>query len=85
MQNNSVKLFSLSTCSHCKATKKMLDECTIKYEFTDLDLLDEEERKIIVEDVKKYNPRCTFPTIIIGNKVIVGFRENLIKEALEIT
>ncbi len=85
MQNNSVKLFSLSTCPHCKATKKMLDDSTIKYESTDLDLLDEEEREKIIEDVKKYNPRCTFPTIIIGNKVIVGFKEDLIKEALEIT
>ena len=85
MQNNSVKLFSLSKCPHCKATKKMLDDSTIKYESTDLDLLDEEEREKIIEDVKKYNPRCTFPTIIIGNKVIVGFKEDLIKEALEIT
>lgn len=84
MQNNSVKLFSISTCPHCKATKKMLDECTIQYEFTDLDLISEEEREKILEDVKKYNPRCTFPTIIIGNKVIVGFREELIKEALDI-
>ena len=63
----------------------MLDDSTIKYESTDLDLLDEEEREKIIEDVKKYNPRCTFPTIIIGNKVIVGFKEDLIKEALEIT
>lgn len=84
MQNNPVKLFSLSTCGHCKATKKMLDECTIKYEFTDVDMLSGEEREMIIEDVKKYNPKCTFPTIIIGNKIIVGFQENLIKEVLGI-
>ena len=84
MQNNSVKLFSLSTCPHCQATKKMLDECTIQYEFTDIDLLDDDQKEKIIEDVKKYNPRCTFPTIIIGNQVIVGFKEDLIKEALDI-
>jgi glutaredoxin len=77
-----VKMYSLSTCSHCKATKKFLGECTIKYDFIDVDLLEGEERKAIIEDVKKFNPRCSFPTIIIGEKVIVGFKEKEIKEAL---
>jgi glutaredoxin-like protein NrdH len=79
-----VKIYSLSTCSHCKATKKFLGECTIKYEFVDVDLLQGDERKAILEDVKKFNPRCSFPTIIIGDKVIVGFKEKEIKEALGI-
>ena len=77
-----VKMYTLSTCSHCKATKRFLDECRVKYEFTDVDLLQGEERKAILEDVRKFNPRCSFPTIIIGDKVIVGFKENEIKEAL---
>ena len=77
-----VNMYSLSTCSHCKATKKFLDDCKIKYEFTDVDLLNEEERIAILEDVKKYNLRCSFPTIIIGDKVIVGYKEDEIKEAL---
>ena len=77
-----VKIYSLSTCSHCKATKKFLDDCVVKYEFTDVDLLDGDERAAILEDVKKWNPRCSFPTIIIGDKVIVGHKEKEIKEAL---
>lgn len=82
MTTEPVKVFSLSTCSHCKSTKKLLDECTIQYEFVDVDLLEGEERKAILEDVRKFNPKCSFPTIIIGEKVIVGFKENQIKEAL---
>ena len=77
-----VTLFSLSTCSHCKATKKLLSECAVEYEFTDVDLLQGDERKAILEDVKSYNPKCSFPTIIIGDKVIIGYKENEIKEAL---
>ena len=77
-----VKLYTLSTCSHCKSTKKFLDECHVKYEFTDVDLLSAEEKKMIMEDVKKLNPDCTFPTIIIGDEVIVGFEEKKIKKAL---
>ncbi len=82
MTNPEVKIFSLSTCSHCRATKKFIDGCTIKYEFIDVDLLKGDERKAIIDDVKKFNPRCSFPTIIIGEKVIVGFKEKEIKEAL---
>ena len=82
MAQPDVKIFSLSSCSHCKATKKFLGDCTIKYEFINVDQLKGDERKAIIEDVKKFNPRCSFPTIIIGKKVIVGFKEKEIKEAL---
>lgn len=77
-----VKMYTLSTCSHCKSTKKFLDECAVHYEFTDVDLLAGEEREFIIEEVMKLNKKCSFPTIIIGEKVIIGFRENEIREAL---
>ena len=82
MPEKEIKIFSLSTCSHCKSTKKLLSECTVQYDFVDVDLLEGEERKAILEDVRKFNPKCSFPTIIIGEKVIVGFREAEIREAL---
>ena len=82
MGDNDVMMYTLSTCGHCKATKKFLGECGVKYEFTDVDMLDGEERAAILEDVKKFNPRCSFPTIIIGETVIVGFKEKEIREAL---
>mgnify|MGYP006288742757 FL=1 len=82
MTDKPVKIYSLSTCSHCKATKKLLDECTIQFEFVDVDLLEGEERKAMIEEVKAVNERCSFPTIIIGDKTIVGYKEKEIKEAL---
>lgn len=77
-----VKLYTLSTCIHCKNTKKFLNDCGVKYEFTDVDILSGEEKLAVMEDVKKFNPACSFPTIIIGDKVIVGFKEAEIREAL---
>ena len=77
-----ITMYTLSTCSHCRATKKFLSDCGVKYEFTDVDLLDGSERKAILEDVRKFNPRCSFPTIVIGEKVIIGYKEDQIKEAL---
>ncbi len=80
--STAVKIYTLSTCSHCKSTKKLLDDCSVQYEFTDVDLLEGDERQAILEDVRRINPRCSFPTIIIGDQVIVGYKEQEIKEAL---
>ncbi len=77
-----VQMYSLSTCSHCKATKRFLDQCNVQYDFTDVDRLQGEERAAILEEVKKLNPKCSFPTIKIGDRVIIGYKENEIKEAL---
>jgi len=82
--DRSVKLYTLSTCSHCKAAKKFLDDYSVRYEFTDVDLLDINERVALVEDIRKINPRCSFPTIVIGDTIIVGFKEQEIREALEL-
>jgi len=79
---DSVKLYTLSTCGHCKSTKTFLNECEVQYDFTDVDLFHGDERAEILEDVKKWNPNCSFPTIIIGDKVIVGYKEDEIREAL---
>lgn len=77
-----IKIYTLSTCGHCKATKRFLDECKIQFEFEDVDLLEGEERAAMIEEVKRWNPACSFPTIIIGDRVIVGYREDEIREAL---
>jgi len=79
-----VKIYTLSTCVHCKAAKKLLNACAVAYEFIDVDLLAGEAQRTVLEDVKKFNPECSFPTIIIGDKVIVGFMENEIRSALRL-
>jgi glutaredoxin-like protein NrdH len=76
------KLYSLSTCSHCKSCKRFLGDCGIEYEFTDVDLLPDEDRQEVMDEIKKLTARCAFPTVIIGDKVIVGFREDEIRAAL---
>jgi len=80
--SSDVKIYTLTTCSHCKNTKKLLEECKIDYSSVDVDLLKGDERKAILDEVRKVNPKCSFPTILIGNKVIVGYKEDEIREAL---
>ena len=77
-----VKIYTLSTCSHCRAAKKFLNDAHVEYQFTDVDLLDGAEREAVIEEVKRLNPRCSFPTIVIGDRVIVGNKQDEIKEAL---
>ena len=79
-----IKIYTLSTCSHCKATKKFLNDNSITFDSVDVDLLHGDARQKMLEEVMKYNPGRSFPTILIGDKVIIGFKENDIKEALGI-
>lgn len=79
-----VKMYTLSTCSHCKSAKKFLGDHSVLYEFTDVDLLEGEQRRAALDEIRKYNPACSFPTILIGQKIIVGFNELAIREALEL-
>ncbi len=80
-----VKVYSLSTCSHCKTVKKLLSDHGIEYDFFDVDQFVGEERNLMIEEVKTYNPRCTFPTVVIDHdKVVVGCKENEIKELLNL-
>nr|WP_235896685.1 glutaredoxin family protein [Oceanidesulfovibrio marinus] len=79
-----VKVYALSTCIHCKNAKKFLDEHNVPYEAVHLDQAQGDERKQLVEEVKKYNPACSFPTIVLngGDRVVVGFRKSELEEAL---
>ncbi|MFA5072889.1 MAG: glutaredoxin family protein [Nitrospirota bacterium] len=79
-----VKLYTLSTCSHCTRTKRFLRENGVEMEFQDVDLLTGAEREQIMNEVRKLNPDCTFPTICIGDIVIVGFDEKKLREALSL-
>lgn len=79
-----VTLFALSTCGHCKRTKAFLKEKGIAYDYIDVDLLDGEQVNEVYDIVKTYNPRGSFPTLVIGEKkqVIVGDRLDEIAAAL---
>ncbi len=81
-----VTIFSLSTCGHCRRTKSFLEEKGIAYDYVDVDLLSGETFTGMYELVKSYNPRGSFPTIVIGEKkqVIVGDRLDEIAAALEL-
>jgi len=75
-------LYALSTCVWCRKTKQLLDQLGVGYNYVDVDLLEGKEKENATEEVKKLNPRCSFPTLAINDKCIVGFNEDKIKEAV---
>ena len=78
-----IVLFALSTCQWCRKTRLLLEELKVDFNYIYVDLLDGEERSKIIEQVKKYNPQLSFPTLVIDEeKTIVGFNEEGIREAL---
>ncbi|OPX62947.1 MULTISPECIES: glutaredoxin family protein [unclassified Methanoregula] len=77
-----VMLYALSTCGWCAKTKDLLRELGIAFDYTYVDLLDGEEQNKAMDQVEKFNPSGSFPTLVIDNrKSIVGFREREIREA----
>ena len=54
----------------------------VSFDYIYVDLLKGEDRSKAIEQVKHYNPSTSFPTLVIGDKSIVGFREKEIREAL---
>jgi glutaredoxin-like protein NrdH len=76
-------LFALSTCGWCGKTKDLLNKLGVEYSFVFVDLLPLDEREDILAEMQRYNPRGSFPTLVINDRrVIVGFREAEITEEL---
>lgn len=78
-----VKLYSLSTCSHCKSTKDLLDRHRVDADVIDVDRLEGEARRKALREVKDYNRNVSFPTLVIGEEVIVGYKADQIRKAIQ--
>ena len=77
-----VTLYALSTCGWCAKTKELLTGIGIDFSYVYVDLLPRPEMEKAFEEVKRYNPACSFPTVVIdGKRTIVGFREEQLREA----
>ncbi|KPL05058.1 MAG: glutaredoxin [candidate division Zixibacteria bacterium SM1_73] len=77
-----IMMFALSTCGWCKKTKRLLNELGVEYHYTDVDLLEGKKKEGAMEDLERWNPKFTFPTLVVKNKCIVGYDEEKIKEAI---
>jgi glutaredoxin-like protein NrdH len=78
-----IVLYALSTCVWCKKTKELLKDLGVAFNYVFVDQLEGIEQDKALEEIKRYNVRCSFPTTIIDDeKCVVGYKEREIKEAL---
>jgi glutaredoxin-like protein NrdH len=79
-----VKLFGLSTCPYCRMTKKYLQSNDVEFELVEVDKLEGQEREDAIATVKEMSGGASFPVVVIGDEVIVGFNKMRIKELLSL-
>jgi len=78
-----VVLYALSTCVWCKKTKRLLNNLGVAYDYVDVDLLDGTEKEKVKQEVARWNPKTSFPTLVINDdKCITGFDEKEIREEI---
>ena len=76
-------LYALSTCIWCRKTKRLLENLNVKYSYIFMDKIDGEEKEKRMDELEKWNPRTSFPTLVINDeKVIAGYNEDEIKKEL---
>ena len=83
MTSHHLKFCSLSTCSHCKTVKELWKRYDHPVDVVNVDRLDKDERGKVLKEVKQYNERVSFPTTVICDEVVVGYKADQIKKALE--
>jgi glutaredoxin len=78
-----IVLYALSTCGWCEKTKKFLDELGVEYSYVYVDLLEGKERESAINEVRRWNPPCSFPSIVVNEQTcIVGYDEAKIRKAV---
>lgn len=78
-----VIIYALSTCVHCAKAKELLDELIDgNYTCHYVDRLTGDDRNDRMRELRLINPTLSFPTIRIGDTVILGNKDDEIRVAL---
>ena len=78
-----VTLYAISTCAWCRKAKTLLDDNDIEYDLVYVDLLDKKEKDEVLVEVRKWNPRASFPTVVVNDaESVSGFKEARLREML---
>jgi glutaredoxin-like protein NrdH len=80
---HSVKFYGLSTCVWCRRTRKLLEEEGVGFEYVYMDMLGGPEREEALAEIRRWNPRVSYPTLIVdGRECVVGYHPERMKELL---
>jgi glutaredoxin-like protein NrdH len=80
-----VKAYTLSTCVHCRMTKQFLNDNNVDFEYVDVDLLTGDKRTEVLREVFRLSGGYSFPVVVVGDAVIVGFNKEKLQKVLALT
>ena len=77
-----IKIYALSTCGWCKRTVEWMDENKVECDTTYVDKLTGAERESVLDEMKQFNPRQSFPTVVVddGKSVIIGYKPEVFEK-----
>ena len=81
--DHDIRLFTLSTCGHCKNVKKLMKELGMTYGFIDVDLSSRQVKREITQFLRENNLPISFPVIMIDDEIIIGYHEKKIIKLLK--
>ena len=79
-----VFLYALSTCPWCRKAKQFFKENNIPFEYVYFDLADDGTQEKIREEMTRKIGRVTFPHVIIGEEIVVGWNPEKYRRLLEV-
>jgi len=80
-----VFMYTLSTCPWCRKTKKYFGDHSIPFKYVDYDLQSAEEQQNIEQEMKKRSGPLSFPWVLIGDDLVVGWNPAKYDELLALS
>lgn len=78
-----ITFYGLSTCAWCRKTRLLLDRLGVAYDYVYVDLLDGAGQEQAMEQVRRWNPNESFPTVVFNDaSCVLGFDEAKIRAAV---
>lgn len=67
-------MYGLSTCGWCAKARAWLDGNADGYDLVYVDLLNEEERSRVMEELRSFSNQVAFPMVFFGDKFVIGYK-----------
>jgi glutaredoxin len=77
-----VFMYALSTCPWCRKAKQFFKDKGIPFDYVDYDLQPEDKQEKIMEKMLAISGATSFPVVMIGERVIVGYNPEKYSEIL---
>ena len=80
-----VFMYTLSTCPWCRKTKQYFTDHNVPFQYVDYDLQSTPEQSKIEQEIQKRGGPLSFPWVLIGDDLVVGWNPAKYDELLALS